>query len=184
MIRNTNYPTRFLLICRRALLLAALILPVCSQAHNAAGGVLQGHFIVSLHGSFKSPPPPFTGEAIKLDAALVGRYQLSKNGGVVGDQVLTFSNAALPMGVVSRAEISGSYSQGSDGLLVMYLEEDRIDPAGGADGAVDNTSVLECYIVQRFRMARCVLHSLVTYQQGEEPRPLPVTMAGSLERQQ
>lgn len=175
----------FSLSANFAIILLAFVI---STADARAGGLyaesqFKGDYVVSLYGSFKSAPPPFTGDAVKLDAAIVGRYFLDGEGLFSGEHTLTFSNAAVTFGVVSRDAVSGSYEVEPDGHVVLYLEEDSIHPITGADGIVDNTAKLECYVVQRHLLARCMLHSLVTFQRGPDPVPLPATLSGMLESQ-
>jgi hypothetical protein len=144
---------------------------------------LRGAQILSFHGSFSSAPPPFTGDRVRLDASQVGRLQFDGNGQVWGEYTLTFHTPTVPLAIRTRFSVFGTYRVEPDGRLLIETEEYVIEPQERRDDLRDNAVTYECYLVQRQRAARCVLQSLVTFQQGPEPIPLPVAMTGMLEAQ-
>jgi hypothetical protein len=144
---------------------------------------LRGVQILSLNGSFSSAPPPFTGDRVRLDASAVGRLQFDGNGQVWGEYTLTFHTPTVPVGIRTRFSVFGTYRVEPDGRLLIETDEYVIEPPERRDDVRDNAVTYECYLVQRQKAARCVLQSLVTFQQGPEPIPLPVAMTGTLEAQ-
>lgn len=170
-------------VCMAVALLATV---VCTSA--VAQGLfgirsIDGTYVATLDGAFSSAPPPFTGERLKFDAALVGLFKFDGAGQMSGIFTLTFHNPALPFAVRSRTAIHGTYSVAADGYLVIEAEEFGLDASGTPSPTRDNSVTYECYIAERNTLANCVLHSLITYQQGPEPVVLPVTMSGTLRRQ-
>jgi hypothetical protein len=71
----------------------------------------------------------------------------------------------------------------ANGHVVVNVDEFALDDDGQATGPKGSSLVYECYVVRRQVLARCIAHSLVSFQQGPEPRVLPMTMSGSLRRQ-
>ena len=70
-----------------------------------------------------------------------------------------------------------------NGRAVINFDEFPLDMNGEPGMTRANSNVLECFIVRRRLQSRCVLHTLISYQQGSAPRNLPVTMSGSMQRQ-
>jgi hypothetical protein len=75
--------------------------------------------------------------------------------------------------------VFGTYEVDPDGHMTIEIDEFPIE----AMGERDNSVTMECYIVQPQQLARCIQHTLITFQQGPDPKPLPLSMIGSLERQ-
>ena len=144
---------------------------------------MRGSYVLSLNGSFTSPPPPFTGTPLQFQAAQVARLTFDGAGQAWGEATLTFHNPAVPFAVRTRIALRANYTVDSNGHLVISVEESPLDVNGDPAPAISNTVTYECYIVQRRRLASCLLHTLISFQQGPDPRNLPVTMAGSLRRQ-
>jgi len=144
---------------------------------------INGQYIFSFDGAFSSAPPPFTGEVLQFSAAQVGRLAFDGAGQAWGEATLTFHHPSLPFGVRSRIALRGNYTVSPDGKLEIYIDEFPLDVNGEPGPDRTNSIIYECYIVRRLVIANCVLHSLVSFQQGLEPRALPVTMSGSLRRQ-
>ncbi|MDX1508298.1 MAG: hypothetical protein R3358_08465 [Woeseiaceae bacterium] len=145
-------------------------------------GSLNGDFIISADGGFVAMTP-FAADPLRLNVAMIGRLTFDGNGRATGEWTISFHNAAVPFGVRSRFEASGSYEVAADGHMFMEFEEFRIEPPADNDGIADAAVGFECYIVRRQQEARCVLNTLISFGQGPEPVPEPVTMLGSLERQ-
>ena len=175
-------PTRTHLIVA-ALTSAFLFSTASALQDNHSVDALSGNFILNLDGAFSSAPPPFTGEVLQLDAAQVSRLYFDGSGQMWGESTLVFHHPSFPFGQRSRLALRGTYEVFANGHVLIEVDEFRLD-ANGQPGPVRTTSaVYECYIVQRQQLARCVLHSLVSYQQGPAPRVLPATMSGTLQRQ-
>lgn len=161
-----------------------LVLPTAAFSTNNFGTEsVRGPYVVSFEGAFTSAPPPFTGAALQFRAAQVGHLEFDGAGQAWGEATLVFHHPSLPFGVRSRVALIGNYTVSPDGRLQINIEERALDVNGEPGPAVANTVVYECYIVRHRRSARCVMHSLVSFQQGPAPRVLPVTMSGSLRRQ-
>jgi hypothetical protein len=169
---------------RLAMLAGVLLLPVFAASQdNFDGGVLRGAYVLALDGSFVSAPPPFTGDVIALTASMLGRLEFDGSGLAWGEATLSFHHPEIPFGVVSRNALLGTYEVAPDGRTIFNVDEFPLDINGEPGPVRTNSFVLECYSVQRLMLSRCILHSLISYQQGPEPRNLPVTMAGELQRQ-
>ena len=143
----------------------------------------RGTYVLSLEGAFVSPPPPFTGDALQFKAAQIGRLAFDGAGLVSGEGMLSFHNPAVPFGVTSRFAFDGTYDVAPNGKVVINLDEYPLDMNGQPTASPSNSFVLECYVVRRRLQSRCVMHTLISYQQGPMPRILPVTMSGTLQRQ-
>ena len=146
-------------------------------------GIVRGAYVLTLDGTFVSAPPPFTGGVLPFRAAQLGRLVFDGTGLAWGEATLSFHHPDIPFGVTSRIAFSGTYGVGPTGKTVIKLDEFPLD-ANGEPGVIrTNSIVMDCYVVRRYLSSRCVLHTLISYQQGEEARSLPVTMSGSLQRQ-
>ena len=143
---------------------------------------LRGTFVLSIDGTFVSAPPPFTGDVLPFRASQIGRLKFDGAGLAHGEATLTFHHPDIPFTVISRLAFSGAYDVAPNGNVVISLDEFPLDMNGEPAAERTNSVVLECYIVRRL-LSRCVLHTLISYQQGPEPRNLPVTMSGVLQRQ-
>lgn len=152
------------------------------SSHNFDNSALRGTFVLSMNGTFVSAPPPFTGAALPFAASQVGRLTFDGAGLANGEVTLVFHNPNIPFNVTSRFELRGAYEVSANGKVVISLDEFPLDMNGDPVANRSNSMVLECYIVRRSTL-RCVLHTLISYQQGPEPRNLPVTMSGLLQRQ-
>ena len=144
---------------------------------------LRGTFVISIDGTFVSAPPPFTGSVLPFKASQVGRITFDGAGLAEGEATLTFHHPDIPFGVISRFALSGTYDVASNGSAVISLDEYPLDMNGNPAATRANSVELECYIVRRHFELHCMLHTLISYQQGPAPRSLPVTMSGSLQRQ-
>lgn len=144
---------------------------------------LRGVFVLSIDGAFVSAPPPFTGDVLSFQASQVGRLVFDGTGQAWGEATLTFHHPTIPFGVISRVSLNGTYDVAPNGSVVINLDEFPIDVNGEPGATRTNSIILECYVVRRYLQSRCVLHTLISYQQGPQPRNLPVTMSGSLLRQ-
>ena len=135
---------------------------------------MQGVFSFAIHGSFSSAPPPFLGARENFFFSQVGLYHFDGQGNVNGEFSLAFQNATSG-GNYSTATEVGNYSISEDGRMIVWFEDFRGDfPI--------NTVILDCVIVRKRKLARCVMVELVSLQQGPEPVPLPVTGIGVFER--
>lgn len=143
---------------------------------------LNGDYVVSADGGFVALTP-FAEDPLRLSVAMVGRLTFDGNGLVSGNWTISFHNAAVPFGVRSRFATIGSYEVATDGHMFMRFEEFKIEPPSSDDGVADAEVGFECYIVRRNLNARCVLNTLISFGQGPEPVPEPVTLSGSLLRQ-
>lgn len=141
-----------------------------------------GDFVLSVNGAFSSAPPPFTGDVLQLMAAEVGLLSLDGAGTAWGEITISFHHPSIPFAPLSRKALFGNYSVEADGRTIINLDEFSLDANGNPLPVRSNSFVLECYILQRQILAKCLLHSLVSYQQGPEPRILPATMSGTLQR--
>ena len=56
---------------------------------------LNGNYVLSLEGSFTSPPPPFTGTPLQFEAAQIGRLTFDGAGQAWGEATLTFHHPAV-----------------------------------------------------------------------------------------
>lgn len=146
-------------------------------------GALRGTFVISIDGTFVSAPPPFTGSVLAFKASQIGRLVFDGAGLAEGEATLTFHHPDVPFGVISKFALNGTYDVAPNGSVVINLDEFPLDMNGEPVANRANSVVLECYIVRRNFHSRCVLHTLISYQQGPAPRSLPVTMSGSLQRQ-
>jgi len=146
-------------------------------------GDLQGAFVLSVDGTFVSPPPPFTGSVLPFKASQLGRLEFDGAGLAWGEATLTFHHPDIPFGVFSRKAYSGTYDLAPNGRAIINLDEFPLEVNGEPGTIRTGSIVLECYVVRRHLQLRCVLHTLISYQQGPLPRNLPVTMSGSLQRQ-
>ena len=143
---------------------------------------LRGTFVLSIDGTFVSAPPPFTGDVLPFKASQIGRLEFDGAGLARGEATLAFHHPDIPFTVISRVAFSGAYDIAASGRVVISLDEFPLDMNGEPGATRTNSVVLECYIVRRL-LSCCVLHTLISYQQGPEPRNLPVTMSGVLQRQ-
>lgn len=136
---------------------------------------MQGVFSFAIHGSFSSAPPPFMGARENFSFSQVGLYYFDGQGNVDGEFSLAFQNAPSG-GNYSTATEVGTYSISEDGRMIVWFEDFRGDfPI--------NTVVLDCVIVRKRKLARCVMVELISLQQGPNPVALPVTGLGQFERQ-
>ena len=142
---------------------------------------LRGAFVLSIDGTFVSAPPPFTGAVLPFRASQLGRLEFDGAGLARGEATLAFHHPDVPFTVISRVAFSGAYDVQANGRVLISLDEFPLDVNGEPAANRTNSLVLECYIVRRLK-SRCVLHTLISYQQGPTPRNLPVTMSGSLQR--
>jgi hypothetical protein len=166
------------------MLLFGLPAMVASAEENFGVDSFSGSYVMTFHGSFSSaPPPPLPNVVLDFEAAQVGRLTFDGGGQVDGAYTLTFHNPEIPFPIRSRFAVRATYSVGSDGHLVIEAEEFRIDASGGVGETPANAVTYECYIVQSRRLAECLQHSLISYQQGPTEKLLPHTMSGSLQRQ-
>lgn len=167
---------------------AILALPLTPVTVARSQGVydnnsLHGEFVFSFDGAFVSAPPPFSGDVLQLQAAEVGLLTFDGTGTVWGETSISFHHPAVPLAALSRKALRGNYVVTPNGHTLIELDEFSLDSNGDPLPVRSNSFVIECYIVQRQKLAECLLHSLVSYQQGPEPRTLPTTMAGTLRRQ-
>ena len=167
-----------------AISMCILALPSTAMSRdNFHNGALRGAFVLSLDGTFVSAPPPFTGPVLPFKASQVGRLVFDGAGLARGEVTLSFHHPNIPFGVISRIALDGTYDVQPNGRTIINLDEFAIDMNGEPGATRTNTIVLECYVLRRYFQSRCLLHTLISYQQGPEPRSLPVTMSGSLQRQ-
>lgn len=150
---------------------------------NLDSRALRGAYVLSLDGTFSSAPPPFTGDVLPFEAAQVGRLVFDGAGLAWGEVTLTFHHPDIPFAVISRISLHGTYNVSPTGRAIISLDEFPIGVNGEPGSVRTNSVVFECYVVRRRLQSRCVLHTLISYQQGPEPRNLPVTMSGLLQRQ-
>jgi hypothetical protein len=161
------------------------VLPGSANAQGFSAASILGDYVMAFDGTFASlPPPPFPQDPLDFEAAEVGRFSLDGAGRVYGDYTLTFHNVEIPFPVRSRFHVTGTYTVEPDGHLVIETEEYHLDASGTPGAEPANEVTYECYLVHRMQSAKCVQHTLITYQQGPQPKLLPDTMSGSLERQQ
>ncbi len=144
---------------------------------------LTGNYIIEMSGAFASPPPPFTGAPLQLMAAELGRLTLDSSGNAYGEKTLTFHHPDVPFGVRQRIALAGSFVVEADGRTIFALDEFPIAPDGSIAPQRTGSIKYECYIEVRHWRAACIAHTLVSNQQGPQPKALPVTMSGSLQRQ-
>lgn len=168
-----------------AIALAWLAIPSSPvQADGVFGDhSVQGQYVVAFDGAFSSAPPPFNGEVLQFSAAMVGILNLDGSGLASGELTLVFHHPAIPFPIRSRKAILGNYSVAANGHVWVNVDEFALGEDGQPAGPKGNTLVYECYVVQRHVLAQCIAHSLVSFQQGPEPRVLPMTMTGALRRQ-
>lgn len=143
---------------------------------------LNGDYVVAADGGFVALTP-FAANPLRLSVAMVGRLTFDGNGLAHGNWTISFHNAAVPFGVRSHFETTGSYDVATDGHMFMEFEEFKIEPPASDDGVADAIVGFECYIVRRQLEAQCVLNTLISLGQGPDPVPEPVTLSGSLLRQ-
>lgn len=143
---------------------------------------LNGEFVLSADGGFVAQTP-FAPSPIRLNAAIIGVFMLDGNGQVSEEYTVSFHHEVVPIGIRSRFEAVGTYEIAPNGHMLMEFQEYKIEPPAEDDGIADGIARLECYIVRRQAEARCVLNSLISLQQGPNPVPEPITMSGSLLRQ-
>ena len=167
-----------------AVLACIFVLPgaAMSQGH-LDNGALRGAFVLSIDGTFVSAPPPFTGDALPFKASQIGRLVFDGAGLAWGEATLAFHHPDIPFGVISRVAFNGTYDVAPNGRAIISLDEFALDMNGEPGATRTNSIILECYVVRRRLQSRCVLHTLISYQQGPNPRNLPVTMSGMLQRQ-
>jgi hypothetical protein len=166
-----------------ALLVAlTVMLPGSAMAQRFSPANIVGKYVLSLDGSFSSAPPPFTGEALDFEASLIALFTFDGSGNMYGEHTLAFHNVEIPFDVRSRFAVEAKYSVEPDGRLLIESKEFRLDEAGGHGPSPDNIVDYACYLVA-VGSAECTMLRLTTYQQGPEPKLLPSTMSGSLERQ-
>lgn len=181
MFKRLRIPQKLLFV---SVIAGFVALPVNADAGGDFDNrALRGAFVLSLDGQFVSAPPPFTGAVLPFKASEVGRLVFDGSGLAWGEATLTFHHPNIPFAVISRISFSGTYDVAPNGRTVINLDEFPIDMNGEPGMIRTNSIVLECYIVRRQLQSRCMLHTLISYQQGPEPRNLPVTMSGALQRQ-
>ena len=167
-----------------ALLALGVLAPPAALSQGVYdNGVIRGNYVLSFDGIFSSAPPPFSGPALPFEAAQVGRLTFDGAGMAWGEATLTFHHHEVPFSVVSRVALSGTYGVAPNGNITINLDEYPLDGNGEPASMRFASITYECYVLRRRLVARCVLNSLISYQQGPEPRNLPVTMSGSIERQ-
>ena len=144
---------------------------------NGVFGVhsMRGYFAFTLEGSFSSAPPPFTGARENFAFSQIGRYHFDGAGRVKGEFSLAFQNPSSGGNAAAAIEI-GTYSVTDDGRMIIEFQDFR-------GNALINEVTLDCIIVRRGRLARCMIVTLISYTQGPSPVALPVTGIGSFERQ-
>lgn len=159
-------------------------MPATSLARDGFNNAsLRGMYIFSFDGGFSSAPPPFSGDVLEFRAAQVGQLEFDGAGLLQGETILVFHHPTIPFGVRSRRALLGAYTIYPTGRTMLEIDEYSLDANGQPGGIRTNSAIYECQIVQRQQLAECVMHSLISYQQGPDPRELPVTMSGSLQRQ-
>ena len=167
-----------------AVLILCLAMPATAESWRPYdNGDLYGAFVLSIDGAFVSAPPPFTGDVLSFEASQIGRVEFDGAGLVSGDGVLSFHHPDIPVSVVSKVAFDGHYDVAPDGRVTINLDEFPADASGQPGAQRSNSLTLECYVVRRRLRIQCVLTTLITYQQGPQPRILPVTMSGTLQRQ-
>lgn len=166
------------------ILVGSAAYPLASLGQDSfAEPPLSGPYVLALEGVFSSAPPPFTGDVLPFKAAQVGRLVFDGTGQARGEATLTFHHPDIPFAVRSRIALHGTVETLPGGRTLISIDEFPLDANGEPAPLRTNSVVYECYVVQRQALLRCVLHSLVSFQQGPQPRNLPLTMAGTLERQ-
>lgn len=158
-----------------------------SPAAHADGGFgnhsVQGQYVLDFDGAFSSSPPPFSGEVLQFRAAMVGIVTFDGSGLASGELTLVFHHPAVPFPIRSRKAVLGSYTVAANGRMLVNVDEFALGDDGQPIGPKGNSLVYECYVVRRQVLANCIAHSLVSFTQGPEPRLLPMTMSGALQRQ-
>jgi len=162
--------------------IAALAARDALSADSFGEESLNGDFVISADGGFVALTP-FSLDPLRLDVAMVGRLSFDGAGHVDGEWTISFHNAVVPIGVRSRFETTGTYDIEANGHMFMDFQEFKVEPPANDDGIADANVGFECYIVQRQEEARCVLNSLESLQQGQDPVAEPVTLSGRLRRQ-
>lgn len=144
---------------------------------NESYGVhsLRGHYAFSMDGSFSSAPPPFMGDRESFRFSQLGLYYFDGHGGVSGEFSLAFENETSG-GNYSKAIEIGTYTVATDGRMLIEFQDYRGD-------RLINEATLDCVIVKRRKLARCIMVRLISYQQGPQPVPLSVTGLGAFKRQ-
>jgi len=175
-------------LARKLALVALLVIVVAAPSTAWSGdsfdnGSLRGVFILSIDGTFVSAPPPFTGNVLPFAASQIGHLEFDGAGLATGEATLVFHHPDIPFGVVSRVAFSGTYNVAANGKAIINLDEFPLDMNGEPGTMRANSLVMECYIVRRGLRSNCILHTLISYRQGPDPRNLPVTMSGTLHRQ-
>ena len=165
------------------LLVCSTVLPAAAWSQQFVAPSIVGSYVMNFHGTFSSTPPPFTGEPLDFEAAMVGRLTFDGSGQAYGEYTLTFHNVQIPFQVRSRFAVEAAYTVEPDGHLVVESDEYRLDESGTQGATPDNSVIYECYLV-RTQSAECLQHTLISYQQGPDATLLPLTMSGSLQRQQ
>jgi len=159
-------------------------LPATSFARDGFNNAsLHGIYVFSFDGAFSSAPPPFSGDVLEFQTAQVGRLEFDGAGLLQGETMLAFHHPTIPFGIRSRKALLGAYTVDPTGRTVLESHEYSLGTNGEPVGIRTNSAIYECQIVHRQQLAKCVMHSLISYQQGPNPRELPVTMSGSLQRQ-
>jgi len=147
-----------------------------AKKHDAYGDhSMRGNFAFSMDGSFSSAPPPFMGARENFAFSQAGLYYFDGHGGVSGEFSMAFENATSG-GIFSTAMELGTYIVSHDGRMVIEFQDFRA-------GTLINEVTLDCVIVKKRQLARCVMVRLVSFQQGPQPVMLPVTGLGVFERQ-
>jgi len=159
-------------------------IPEAKAQDNFGSHSLAGRFVFSLDGAFSSaPPPPFGGVVLQFRTVMIGTITLDGGEQLYGESTLAFHHPDIPYAVRSRKVLRGSYSVAPNGHFLANIDEYSVNNDGVPDMTKSSSFVLECYVVRRQVLARCAAHTLISFQQGPEPRMLPMTMSGSLEQQ-
>ena len=167
-----------------ALLSGLLVATSATAVHNNLGTeALSGDFVLDLDGSFSSASPPFNGAVLQLVAAQVGTLSFDGTGQVWGEATLAFHNPSVPMTIRSRKALVGTYSVQPQGRVLINVDEFNLSDDGQQGSQRTSSFALDCYVVQHQQLAQCIMHTLISYQQGPAPKELPVTMSGQLKRQ-
>lgn len=137
---------------------------------------MRGNFVLSMDGSFSSAPPPFTGERENLAMSQVGLFHFDGRGHVAGEYTLAFENELSGgLGFVPFTVV-GTYSVAANGRMTIETEDFVGD-------FKSNEVSYECVIVERRKLARCMVTELVSFNQGPDPIVLPASGLGAFERQ-
>jgi hypothetical protein len=97
---------------------------------------------------------------------MVGRLSFNGNGVVQGNWTISFHNAAVPFGVRSHFETTGTYVVATDGHMFMEFEEFKIEPPASDDGVADG---IVLRMLRREPAAGSTMHPEYTHLPGTRP---------------